>query len=57
MNPDNHTSLRIKCNQGAVVAKSIGRFGNCYTSQLIVTIGEEMINGQLNAFKIILYLL
>jgi hypothetical protein len=34
-----------KCNQGTVVAKSIGVFDDCYTSQLIVTVGEEMING------------
>ena len=34
-----------ECNQGAVVAKSVGSFDNqYYTSQLVVTIGEEMIN-------------
>ena len=32
------------CNCGAVIAKSIGVIDNCYTSQLIVTIGEDMIN-------------
>ena len=32
------------CNGGAVIAKSIGVFDNCYTSQLIVIIGEEMVN-------------
>jgi hypothetical protein len=43
--PDNHESLRKECNQGTVLAKSIGVFEECYTSQLIVTVGEEMING------------
>ena len=43
--PDSCTSLCVECNQGAVLAKRIGRFGDCYTSQLIVTVGEEMING------------
>ena len=34
-----------ECNHGAVVAKSIGSYDNlCYTSQLSVVIGEEMIN-------------
>ena len=32
------------CNGGAVIAKSIGVIDNCYTSQLIVTIGEDMVN-------------
>ena len=27
-----------------IIAKSIGVLENCYTSQLIVTVGEEMIN-------------
>ena len=45
MDPDNHGSPSEECNQGAVLAKSIGRFGDCYTSQLIVTVGEEMLNG------------
>ena len=45
MDPDNRGPPRVECNQGAVLAKSIGRFGECYTSQLIITVGEEMING------------
>ena len=45
MGPDGRTSLLKECNKGAVLAKGIGRFGDCYTSQLIVTVGEEMING------------
>ena len=45
MDPDNRGPPCVQCNQGAVLAKSIGRFGDCYTSQLIVTVGEEMING------------
>ena len=45
MDPDGHTPLRKECNEGAVLAKSIGRFDDCYTSQLIVTLGEEMLNG------------
>ena len=32
------------CNHGAVMAKRIGIFDDCYISQLIVTTGEEMIN-------------
>ena len=44
MSPGNRGPPREKCNEGAVLAKSIGRFGDCYTSQLIV-IREEMING------------
>ena len=45
VDPDGRTSLLKECNKGAVLAKGIGRFGDCYTSQLIVTVGEEMING------------
>ena len=46
MDPNNRTPLRRQCNQGAVLAKSIGRHDDCYTSQLIVTIiGKGMING------------
>ena len=45
MDPDNRGPPRVECNQGAVLAKSIGRFGECYTSQLIITVGGEMING------------
>ena len=42
----NHGPPRRECNQGAVLAKSIGCFNDCYTSQLIVTIiQKEMING------------
>ena len=34
-----------ECNHGAVIAKSVGRFDNqYYSSQLVVTTGEEMIN-------------
>ena len=33
-----------RCNHGAVIAKSIGVIDNCYTSQLIVTIWEDMVN-------------
>jgi hypothetical protein len=43
--PDNSGPPRGECNQGAVLAKSIGVFDECYTSQLIVIVGEEMING------------
>ena len=36
---------RGECNRGAVIANGIGNVDNqCYISQLIVTIGEEMIN-------------
>ena len=45
VDPDNRTSLLKECNKGAVLAKIIGRFDDCYTSQLIVTVEEEMING------------
>ena len=46
MDPNGRTSLHVECNQGAVSAKSIGRFNDCYTSQLVVTIiWEGMING------------
>ena len=45
MDPDNRGPPRVECNQGAVLAKSIGHFGECYTSQLIITVGGEMING------------
>ena len=33
-----------ECNAGAIVAKSMGTSGNCYTSQLTVAVGEKMIN-------------
>ena len=33
-----------ECNGGTITAMSIGVSENCYTSRLIVTIGEEMIN-------------
>ena len=40
-----HESQIIReCNHGAVIAKIVGVLGDCYTSQLIVTIGEEVIN-------------
>ena len=45
IDPENRGPPRVECNQGAVLAKSIGRFGECYTSQLIITVGGEMING------------
>ena len=45
MDPDNRGSPSEECNEGAILAKSIGRFGDCYTSQAIVTVEEEMING------------
>ena len=45
MDPNNRGSPSEECNQGAVLAKSIGRFDDCYTSQLIVTVEEEIING------------
>jgi hypothetical protein len=45
MGPDNSGPPHAECNQGAVIAKSIESFEECYTSQLIVTIGKEMING------------
>jgi hypothetical protein len=35
---------RGECNQGSVIAKSIGIYHQCYISQLTVTIEEEMIN-------------
>ena len=41
---DVDSPLYEDCNHGAVIAKSIGVFDNCYTSQLIVTIGEDMVN-------------
>jgi hypothetical protein len=45
MDPGNRGPPREECNQGAVLAKSIGIFDEyCYASQLIVTVGEEMIN-------------
>ena len=33
-----------ECNQGAVMANSVGSLNNCHTSRLIVTIEEAMIN-------------
>jgi hypothetical protein len=45
MDPGNRGPPREECNQGEILAKSIGVFDECYTSHLIVTIGEEMING------------
>jgi hypothetical protein len=45
MDPDGRGSLHKECNQGAVLAKSIGVLEECYTSQLIITIREEMMNG------------
>jgi hypothetical protein len=45
MDPENVGPPRGECNQGAILAKSIGAFEECYTSQLIVTVGEETING------------
>ena len=35
---------RVECNHGAIIAKHVGVLDGCYTSQLVVTIGEEMIN-------------
>ena len=52
VDPDGRTSLLKECNQGAVLAKSIGRFSDCYTSQLIVIVGEEMINGTIDNYFI-----
>ena len=34
-----------ECNDGAIVASSVGVSGDHYTSQLNVTVGQEMING------------
>jgi hypothetical protein len=45
MDPESRGPPRKECNQGAVLAKSIDVFDDCYISQLIVTVGEEMING------------
>ena len=33
-----------ECNGGAVVASSISTKGNCYTSQMNITITRDMIN-------------
>ena len=44
MDPESPGPPYGECNHGAVIAKSVGAFDSCYTSQLIVTIGEEMIN-------------
>ena len=33
------------CNDGAIVASSVGVLENLYTSKLNVTVGQEMING------------
>ena len=33
-----------QCNGGEIVAKSVGVIERCYTSQLNVTIGQEIIN-------------
>ena len=41
---DVEASANGECNQGSVLAKSIGIHQQCYISQLIVTIEEEMIN-------------
>ena len=45
-----------ECNQGSIMAKSIGIYHQYYISQLIVTIEEEMSNrpGQLSVQLIIL---
>ena len=45
MDPESLGPPSGECNQRAVSAKSIGIFDECYTSQLFVTVGEEMING------------
>ena len=41
-----HSQYPIKkdCNSRDIVAKIVGVLDNCYTSQLIITIREEMIN-------------
>ena len=41
-----------ECNQGTVTAKSVGLIIDnfCYTSQLIVTVEEETINGTIKCF-------
>ena len=33
-----------QCNDGAIVAKSVGSQGGCYTSMLSVTVGQEMVH-------------
>ena len=33
-----------ECLGGTVVARSVGVSGNCYTSQLSLAVGEEMVN-------------
>ena len=40
-----------ECNDGAVIAKSVGVFDNYYISQLTVTIGEKMINKTIECFR------
>ena len=32
------------CNDGAIVARSVGSQGECYTSMLSVTVGQEMVD-------------
>ena len=45
MDPESPAPAHGECNHGAVIAKSVGSFDEyCYTSQLIVTSGEEMNN-------------
>ena len=33
-----------ECNDGAIIARSVGSQGQCYTSMLSVTVGQEMVN-------------
>ena len=39
-----NSQVSRECNDGAIVARSVGSQDGCYTSVLIVDIGQDMIN-------------